>query len=142
MKKYAVLFVLAGCATASWVAPQPTFTTKDPASALARIAQAVQQHCGGVQLVNEESNVVIGNWAITKLEKNTVLTQCIVTLLNGDEQVREVRVTFSVRHCENEPAGNLDEFAKTCARENTVPESLYKELALVGERIEADVATR
>ncbi|MGV3621609.1 MAG: hypothetical protein ACO1OB_12370 [Archangium sp.] len=142
MTKYAVLFLLVGCATPSWVAPQPTFSTKDPADAMVRIAQAVQQHCGGVRLVNEESSVVIGNWAITKLEKNTVLTQCIVTLLNGDEQVRDVRVTFGIRHCENEPAGDLDEFAKTCARENTVPESLYKELVLVGERIEADVSRR
>lgn len=142
MKKYAVLFLLAGCATPSWVAPQPTFTTKDPGDALVRIAQAVQQHCGGVQLVNDESNVVIGNWAVTKLEKSTVLTQCIVTVLNGDEQVRDVRVTFSVRHCDAEPSGVLDDFAKTCARENTVPEALYKELVLVGERIEADVSRR
>lgn len=61
----------------------------------------------------------------------------IVTVLNGDEQVRDVRVTFSVRHCDAGPSGVLDDFAKTCARENTVPEALYKELVLVGERIEA-----
>lgn len=143
MTKYAALLLLAGCATPSWVAPQPTFTTKDPGQALARIAQAVQAHCGGVRVVNEEAGVVIGDWAAHPHEDGVVLTQCIVTLLNGDGQVRDVRVTFSVRHCPPaDTTGELDALAQTCARESTVPESVYKQLTLIGERIEAAVATR
>lgn len=137
------MLLLSGCTTASWVVPQPTFTTKDPADALNRIASAVQAHCGGLKIVNEESNVVIGSWAAGKHAGGIVLTQCIVTLLNGDEQVRDVRVTFAVRHCpEGDIPADLDALAQSCERNNTVPEALYKELQLVAERIQAAVATR
>ncbi len=136
-----VLFV--GCATPSWVVPQPTFTTKDPADALVRIAASVQARCGGVKTVNEESGIVIGNWGATPHDDGVVLTQCIVSVLNGDDQVRDVRLTFAVRHCPKAAdTSNLDALAQTCARETTVPEALHKQLQLIGERLEGDVSRR
>ncbi len=138
--RWAGVFVFAGCALQSWTMPQPYFSTKQPADVFARVVAATEKHCGGVRDTNEESGIVIGPWIAWNTADGLVLTQCMVTLLSGDEHVRDVRVTFAARRCPLSDMDDLAALAPTCEIADTVPEQVKNGLERTGAQLEADIA--
>lgn len=131
---------LAGCATQSWTTPQPYFRTTQPEGAWARAIKATEAHCNGLASVNDEASVIIGRWTAWTTGDGVVLTQCLVSLLRGDEYVRDVRVTFAARRCPlSDLDGDLAELAKTCEVSDTVPEQVKNGLVDLGRKLEADI---
>jgi len=128
------------CALQSWTMPQPHFRTKQPAGAWARAVAATAAHCGGVRSVNEESGVLSGPWVAWTTGEGLILTQCLVSLLNGDEHVLDVRVTFAARKCPRSDLADLDALLPSCEFAETVPEQVKNGLVITGEALEADIA--
>lgn len=140
MKRAAALLVFAGCMTQAWTPPQPTFRTVAPDQAWGRALAATRAHCGGVTSENEEAGVVVGAWEQWNTGDGLVLTQCIITLMHGDEHVRDVRITFATRRCPlSDMDTPIDELVKTCERSDTVPEQVKNGLELTAQKIEKDV---
>ncbi len=131
--------LLSGCANQSWTVPQPYFKTTQPAGAWDRAFKATQTHCGGVQTTNESAGVIVGKWIAWNTGDGLVLTQCLVTLLRGDEHVRDVRVTFAARQCPLSGMDDLEALAKTCTVAETVPEQVKNGLEVTGKKLEADI---
>ncbi len=134
------LSLLAGCALQSWSLPQPSFTTQQPADAFARMVEATKAHCGGVRNVNDEAGVVVGPWQAWNTAQGLVLTQCLVSLMRGDEATREVRVTFAARQCPLSSMDDLEALAPTCERTELVPEQVANGLQRTVEQLRADIA--
>jgi hypothetical protein len=134
------IFVLCGCMTQAWTAPQPYFRTTQPEQAWGRAVAATRTHCGGVTSANEEAGVIVGQWERWTTGDGLILTQCLVTLLRGDEHVRDVRVTFAARRC---PLSDLDaptaELLPTCEVSETVPEQVKNGLEVKGADLEKDI---
>ncbi len=133
--------LLSGCVVESWTLPQPYFRTTKPDGAWARAIKATQTHCGGVRTINEEAGVIAGRWIMWNTGDGLVLTQCLVTLLNGDEYVRDVRVTFAARRCPLSDMSDLEALVKTCEVAETVPEQVKNGLLVTGEKLEKDITT-
>ena len=131
--------VFAGCMTQAWATPQPYFKTTQPAGAWTRVIQATTQHCNGVSSTNEAAGVVLGAWEQWNTPDGLVLTQCLVTLLNGDEHVRDVRITFAVRRCPLPDMSDVQELLKTCEVSDSVPDQVRTALQLKGEQMEKDI---
>lgn len=136
----ALALVASGCMTQAWTPPQPYFKTTHPEQAWQRAVAATKQHCGGITQINEDAQVIIGAWELWNTADGVILTQCIVSLMRGDDYVREVRVTFSSRRC---PLSDMDqdpaELAKTCEVSDTVPEQVKNGLEVLGQKIERTV---
>ena len=98
--------LVTGCALQTWTTPQPYFSTRQPADAWARAVAATEKNCGGVRDTNEEAGMIIGKWIAWNTNEGLVLTQCMVSLLSGDQHVRDVRVTFAARKC---PVSDMDD---------------------------------
>ena len=139
MKYLLPLFLFAGCVTA-YLVPQPTFVSRHPYDLFGRATQAVNENCGGVKLADPDSQLVMSRWSAHANDAGVLLSQCLVSLLEGDLDAREVRVTFSVRRCAGDvDAGtpeDLDALGRTCAHEEQVPEALYKDLTSTADKIE------
>jgi hypothetical protein len=131
--------LLSGCALQTWTTPQPYFTTRQPADAWARVVAATQSHCGGVRDVNEESGIVISPWIAWNTNDGLYLTQCMVSLLNGDEHVRDVRVTFAARKCPLSDMEDLAALAPTCEVTELVPDQVKNGLEVTGKKLEAEI---
>jgi len=125
--------------TQSWAMPQPYFKTTQPEGAWMRVIQATTQHCNGVTSTNEEAGVVIGTWEQWNTPDGLILTQCLVTLLHGDEHVRDVRITFAVRRCPLSDMSDVNELLKTCEVSDSVPDQVRTGLQLKGEQMEKDI---
>ena len=136
---FSLSVLLSGCALQTWTTPQPYFSTKQPADAWARVVAATEKHCGGVVTTNEESGIVIGRWIAWNTGEGLVLTQCLVTLLRGDEHVRDVRVTFAARQCPLSSMDDLEALAKTCEVAELVPDQVKNGLEITAQRMEADI---
>lgn len=135
----ALCFLLPSCALQTWTAPQPYFRTRQPDGAWARAVAATKEHCGGVRNVNEEAGVVVGPWVGWNTGDGLVLTQCLVTLLRGDEHVIDVRVTFAVRRCPLSSMDDLEALAPTCERTDLVSEQVKNGLEVTAQKLEADL---
>lgn len=133
------LFVLTGCMTQTWAAPQPFFKTTQPDTAWQRVMQATVQHCNGIRSHNEEAGVVVGQWEQWNTADGLILTQCMVTLLRGDEHVRDVRVTFAVRRCPLSDMSDLEALVPTCEVSDSVPDQVRNGLLIKGEAMEKDI---
>ena len=131
--------LLSGCALQSWTTPQPYFSTRQPADAWARAVAATQKNCGGVRDANEESSIIVSPWIAWNTSDGLILTQCLVSLLNGDDQLRDVRVTFAARKCPLSDMDDLQAIAATCEVAETVPEQVKNGLELTGKQLEADI---
>ena len=138
--KWCALFLLSGCALQSWTVPQPYFSSKQPDDLFARALAATEKNCGGVRDTNEESGIIISPWIAWNTGDGLVLTQCMVTLLNGDEHVRDVRVTFAARRCPISDMADLAALAPTCEVADTVPEQVKNGLERTSAQLEADIA--
>ena len=138
--KWCVLFLLAGCALQSWTVPQPYFSTKQPHDVFARAVAATEKHCGGIRDVNEESGIISSLWTAWNTGDGLVLTKCMVSLLNGDEHVRDVRVTFAARRCPLSDMADLAALAPTCEVADSVPEQVKNGLERTGAQLERDIA--
>ena len=138
--RWAGLLLLAGCALQSWTVPQPYFSTKQQRDLFARAVTATEKHCGGVRDTNEESGIIISPWIAWNTGEGLVLTQCMVTLLNGDEHVRDVRVTFAARRCPLSDMADLAALAPTCELADTVPEQVKNGLERTSAQLERDIA--
>ena len=137
----AVFVLLSGCALQAWSVPQPYFTTKQPADVFARAVAATLKNCGGVRDTNEESGLIVAPWVSWNTGDGLILTQCMVSLLNGDEHVRDVRVTFAARKCPlSDMDSDLSELAKTCELAETVPEQVKNGLEVIAKAMEAEIA--
>jgi hypothetical protein len=140
MTRAALVLLCCGCMTQAWTPPQPYFRTVDPDNAWVRTVEATKQHCGGVTSANEEAGIVIGAWELWNTGDGLIITQCIVSLLRGDERVRDVRVTFSSRRCPlsdmNTP---VEELVKTCELSDTVPEQVKNGLEVTGQKLEKSI---
>ncbi|MFZ5445766.1 MAG: hypothetical protein ACOZQL_37585 [Myxococcota bacterium] len=140
MKRLALGLLLGGCMTQAWTLPQPYFRTTQPDGAWGRAVTATERHCGGISTVNDEASVIVGRWMPWTTGDGLVLTQCLVSLLRGDEYVRDVRVTFAARRC---PLADLDQdleaLARTCEVSDTVPEQVKNGLVDLGRKLEADL---
>ncbi len=134
------LLLVSACALNTFTVPQPYFSTREPAEAWTRAVAATQKHCGGVRNENEASGVILGPWIAWNTGEGLILTQCLVTLLRGDEHLRDVRVSFSARKC---PLSDLDQdlavLAPTCELLETVPEQVKNGLETTGKAMEADI---
>lgn len=139
MRRGLLFLALGACANQSWTTPQPFFRTTQPDTAWTRAVKATEAHCGGIQTVNDEASVVVGRWIAWNTGDGLVLTQCLVSLLNGDEYVRDVRVTFAARRCPLSDMSDLDALAPTCEVSDTVPEQVKNGLVLTGQKLEADI---
>ena len=131
--------LVSACALQTWTTPQPYFSTKQPADAWARVVAATEKHCGGVITTNEESGIAVAPWIAWNTGEGLYLTQCLVTLLRGDEHVRDVRVTFAARKCPLSSMDNLEALARTCEVAETIPDQVKNGLEITGQRMEADV---
>lgn len=135
------LLLVSACALNTFTVPQPYFSTKQPADAWTRAVAATRQHCGGVRGENEESGVIIGSWVAWNTGEGLILTQCLVSLLRGDQHVRDVRISFSARKC---PLSDMDQdlaaLAPTCELLESVPEQVKNGLETTGKAMEADIA--
>lgn len=131
--------LVAGCANQLWSVPQPQFSTREPDGAFERAVAATRQHCGGVHGVNPEAQVVIGPWAAHNTGEGLILTQCLITVLRGDEHVIDVRVSFAARQCPLSSMDELEQLAPSCPRAETVPESVKNRLEDLGKQLEADI---
>lgn len=132
--------LLSACALQTWTTPQPYFKTREPDGAWARAVAATQEHCGGLRNVNEESHVVVGPWVAWNTGDGLVLTQCLVTLLRGDEHVIDVRVTFAARRCPLSAMDDLEALAPTCEVTDIVSEQVKNGLEITAKKLEADIA--
>jgi len=134
------LLLLSGCALNTFTVPQPYFSTREPDTAWTRAVAATQKHCGGVRDANQESGVILGPWIAWNTGDGLILTQCLVTLLRGDEHLRDVRVSFSARKC---PLSDMDQdlatLAPTCELLETVNEQVKNGLETTGRAMEADI---
>lgn len=137
--RWALLLLLSGCALQTWTAPQPYFTTKQPADAWARVVAATEKNCGGVRDANEESGLVISPWSAWNTNDGLYLTQCMVSLLNGDEHVRDIRVTFAARKCPLSDMDDLAALAPKCEVAELVPDSVKNGLEVTGKKLEAEI---
>ena len=135
------LLLLGACSLNTYSVPQPYFSTRQPAAAWARALAATEKHCGGVRDENEESGVIVGKWIAWNTGEGLVLTQCLVTLLRGDEHVRDVRVSFAARKC---PLTDMDQdfsaLAPTCELLEAVSEQVKNGLETASKAMEADIA--
>lgn len=139
MKLLPAFLLLTGCALQSWTMPQPYFSTKQPAEAWARAVTATEKHCGGVRDTNEESGLIVAPWIAWNTSEGLVLTQCLVSLLRGDEHVRDVRVTFSARKCPLSDMDDLAALAKTCEAMDAVPEQVKNGLEITAQKMQTDI---
>ena len=131
--------LLSSCALQTWTVPQPYFSTKDPADAWPRAIAATKAHCGGARDVNEESGVIIAPWIAWNTGDGLILTQCLVTLLRGDQHVRDVRVSFAARKCPLSDLDDLEALAKTCEFIDVIPEQVKNGLLTTAQKMEADI---
>ena len=139
MKLLPGVFLLAGCALQTWTLPQPVFSTRQPADAFARAVAATEKSCGGVRDTNEESGLIIGKWIAWNTTDGLILTQCLVSLLNGDQHVRDVRVTFSARRCPLSDMNDIAALAPTCEVTELVPDQVKNGLVVTTQNLEADI---
>lgn len=137
--RWLVFFTLAGCAMQQWTTPRPYFKTREPESVFQRAVAATKQHCGGIRNVNEESGVVVGPWVAWNTGQGLVLTQCLVSLMRGDEHVMDVRVSFAARTCPVSDMDDLEALVKDCEIAETVPEQVKNGLVDVGAALERDI---
>lgn len=142
MKRVALLLLISGCMTQAWTPPQPTFRTIAPDQAWGRALAATKAHCGAVTSENQEAGVIVGAWEMWNSGDGLIITQCILTLLRGDEHLQEIRITFSSRRC---PLSDMDtpieQLLPTCERSDTVPEQVKNGLEVIAQKIEKDVNT-
>lgn len=138
--KWLPLMLLSGCALQSWTVPQPYFSTKQPADAFARAVAATQKNCGGVRDTNEESGLVISPWVAWNTGEGLILTQCLVSLLNGDEHVRDVRVSFAARKCPVSDMDDIAALAPKCEVIDAVPEQVKNGLEVTSKAMEKEIA--
>lgn len=131
--------LLSACALQTWTTPQPYFSTRQPADAWARVVAATEKHCGGLRNTNEESGVIVAPWIAWNTGEGLILTQCLVTLLRGDEHVRDIRVTFAARKCPLSSMDDLEALAPTCEITDTVPDQVKNGLEITAQRMEADI---
>jgi hypothetical protein len=139
MKWTALLVLLSGCALQTWTAPQPFFTTKQPADAFARAVAATEKNCGGVRDANEESGLIISPWIAWNTSDGLYVTQCMVSLLNGDEHVRDVRITFPARKCPLSDMTDIAALAPTCEISELVPDSVKNGLEVTSKKLETEI---
>lgn len=135
-----LLMLFAGCMTQAWTVPQPTFRTIAPDQAWGRALAATKEHCGGITGENEEAGVIIGAWELWNTGDGLVITQCLLTMLRGDEHVRDVRISFSARRCPlSDMKTPIEELVKTCERSDTVPEQVKNGLELTAQKLEKSI---
>ena len=139
--KYALpLLLLTGCVM-TYLTPQPTFVSRHPYDLFGRATQAVNENCGGVRMADQDAQLVMSQWRAFPSDAGVVLSQCLVSLLEGDLEAREVRVTFTVRRCAGEvDAGTpeaLDAFSRACPHSDEVSDPVYRELTSTADKIEA-----
>jgi hypothetical protein len=139
MRCWPALLMLSGCALQSWTAPQPYFSSKEPKDLWARAVAATEKSCSGVRHANEESGMIVSPWIAWNTHDGLYLTQCMVSLLTGDEHVRDVRVTFAARKCPLSDMADLAALAPTCESAETVPEQVKNGLETTGTQLEADI---
>jgi hypothetical protein len=131
--------LLSGCALQTWTAPQPFFSTKQPADAFARVVAATEKNCGGVRDANEESGLAISPWIAWNTPDGLYVTQCMVSLLNGDEHVRDVRITFAARKCPLSDMDDIAALAPTCEITELVPDQVKNGLEVTSKKLEAEI---
>jgi hypothetical protein len=131
--------LLSGCALQTWALPQPYFSTREPGDAWARAVAATKANCGGLRDVNEDSGVIVAPWIAWNTGDGLILTQCLVTLLRGDEHVRDVRVSFAARKCPLSDMDNLEALAPTCEFLDIIPEQVKNGLDVTAQHMEADI---
>ncbi len=139
MKRWLGCLLLSGCALQTWTTPQPYFSTKQPADAWTRAVAATEKNCGGVRDVNEESGLIVAKWIAWNTNEGLILTQCMVSLLNGDEHVRDVRITFAARKCPLSDMDDLAALAPTCEVSELVPDQVKNGLEVTARQMEVDV---
>lgn len=137
--KWSLFLLLSGCALQTWTAPQPYFTTKQPADAWSRVVTATEKNCGGVRDANEESGVVVSPWIAWNTPDGLYLTQCMVSLLNGDEHVRDVRITFAARKCPLSDMDDIAALAPKCELAELVPDQVKNGLEVTSKKLEAEI---
>lgn len=138
--KWLSLVLLSGCALQTWSLPQPYFSTRQPADVFARALAATQKNCGGVRDTNEESGLIIAPWIAWNTGEGLILTQCLVSLLNGDEHVRDVRVSFAARKCPvSDMDADLSALAKTCEPIDTIPDQVKNGLEVTSKAMEKEI---
>lgn len=131
--------LLSGCALQTWTTPQPYFRTKEPAGAWTRAVAATEKHCGGVRDTNEESGLIVAQWIAWNTTEGLILTQCMVSLLDGDQHVREVRITFAARKCPLSDMDDLAALAPQCEVAELVPDQVKNGLEVTGKKMEVDI---
>ncbi len=136
MKYVLPVVLLSGCVVA-YLVPQPTFVSRHPYDLFGRATQAVNENCGGVHLADKEAQLVVSKWTVYPTDAGVLLSQCLVTMLEGDLESREVRVTFSVRKCGADAGTDLTVLERSCPHDDQVPEGLYKDLTSTADKIEA-----
>ncbi len=134
------LVLLSGCALEKWSLPQPYFSTRQPADVFARAVAATEKNCGGVRDTNEESGLIIAPWIAWNTTDGLILTQCLVSLLNGDEHVRDVRVSFAARKCPLSDMDDLAALAKTCEVIDTIPDQVKNGLEVTSKAMEKEIS--
>ena len=139
MRWTVVFMVLSGCALQTWTTPQPFFSTKQPADAFARVVAATERNCGGVRDANEESGLVISPWIAWNTPDGLYVTQCMVSLLNGDEHVRDVRITFAARKCPLSDMDDIASLAPTCEITELVPDQVKNGLEVTSKKLEDEI---
>lgn len=140
MRRLGLAMLVSSCASIqSWTVPQPYFRTTQPDAAWARALKATAEHCGGIRNSDEASAVIVGNWIAWNTPDGLVLTQCLVSLLRGDEYVRDVRVSFAARRCPLSSMDDLEALVPTCEIAETVPEQVKNGLVDTGQKLEADI---
>lgn len=136
----AILLLLAGCALQSWTLPQPVFKAREPDGAFARAVAATKAECGGVRNANEESGLVLSAWEAWNTGDGVILTQCLVSLLRGDEHVVDVRITFVARRCPLTSMDDLEAVLPTCEVVDAVPEQVKNGLERKAQKLEAGIS--
>lgn len=139
MRPAALLLLGCACAAATWTIPQRHFTTVEPGDAWRRMLAATQDVCGGLGSMNEAAGVVTGPWQAWNTGDGLYLSQCLVSLLDGDEQVRAVRVSFAIRRCPLSDQADLDALAPTCAPAELVPELVKNATELEAGKLQAAI---
>ena len=131
--------LVAGCALETWTIPQSSFTTVQPQDVWQRALAGTQSVCGAVSSSNEEAGVVVGPWEAWNTGEGLYLSQCLVSLLEGDAQVRRVRVSFAIRRCPLSDMSRLDALAPQCERAELVPELVKNATEAETQRLEAAI---
>jgi len=133
-----VLLAMSGCV---YAVPQSLFVTYEPDSAFDRVVQAVDSHCNGAKLINQEARTVMSNWQAWHTSEGVIIARCMVTLADTQTGTGglDVRVQFVARECPLVDVDNLDAIADDCRAADGIPAVVGDSLNQAMKGIEADV---